>query len=91
MPDASSQEASTDADSQEQAKELYKELMRKSGVSGKELRDLASKNGWTVEGQEGSHIICKRGNAKRPLVIPNHRELKKGTKRGILKKLLGLK
>jgi predicted RNA binding protein YcfA (HicA-like mRNA interferase family) len=48
-------------------------------ISGKELCKLFQKNGYTlVPGGKGSHIKLKKSGCP-TVIIPNHRELKKGT------------
>jgi predicted RNA binding protein YcfA (HicA-like mRNA interferase family) len=52
-------------------------------VSGAEAISALERLGFTVVRQRGSHIILRKGSYG--CVIPNHRELKVGTLRGILK------
>jgi len=52
-------------------------------VSGWELAKIAVKLGFEIRRQSGSHLILKKG--EKLLVIPQHRQLKKGTLLQILK------
>ncbi len=54
-------------------------------MSGKEMLKLFLKDGWRVLRQKGSHVaVGKEGQVE---TIPMHRELAKGTERGLLKRL----
>lgn len=55
-------------------------------ISGKEMRKLFCKAGYTVAGVKGSHWNLKKEGAP-PVTIPNHKELKKGLEHA-LKKIL---
>ena len=55
-------------------------------VSGKEMVKVLTKIGYSVHYQKGSHIHLKRLiHPYDRIVVPNHKELRKGTLRGILK------
>jgi predicted RNA binding protein YcfA (HicA-like mRNA interferase family) len=55
-------------------------------VSGKELVKALSKIGYEVDHQTGSHIILRQKNPPhRRLVVPNHKEIAKGTLRAIIR------
>ncbi len=54
-------------------------------MSGKEMVRLYEQNGWVVVRQNGSHIRMTKGSSH--VTIPAHRELKRGTEHGLLKKL----
>lgn len=58
-------------------------------VSGAELVRALEKSGFHVIRQRGSHIVLQRRDAQQTLttVIPNHKELAKGTLHTILKKV----
>lgn len=58
-------------------------------VSGAALVTALEKSGFQVLRQRGSHIILQRRHGDRTLttVVPNHKELAKGTLRVILKKV----
>lgn len=53
-------------------------------LSGKEMIKLLRDNGWEVDRVKGSHHYMKK-KGFRPIVVPFHKELKKGTERSILK------
>ncbi|SUS08056.1 conserved hypothetical protein [Candidatus Defluviicoccus seviourii] len=52
-------------------------------VSGAEAVLALERLGFVVARQRGSHIVMRRGSSG--CVVPDHRELKKGTLTGILK------
>lgn len=54
-------------------------------ISGKQAIKILEKHGFTVSRQRGSHIVltAETASGKRITVVPNHRELKKGTLRSI--------
>jgi len=52
------------------------------GVSGKEARRAFERLGFVFKRQRGSHVILRRGN--RGCVVPMHREINRGTLKGIL-------
>lgn len=54
-------------------------------VSGDELISALSKLGWVVVRQRGSHVRLRHPERVVPLVVPLHRELKRGTLAGILR------
>ena len=43
------------------------------------------RDGWSVVGQRGSHARLKKEGRRYALVVPLHKELKKGTLAGILR------
>jgi len=54
--------------------------------SGKEVCKAFAKLGYFIDHQTGSHIILRNVNPPhRRLTIPNHKEIAKGTLRGIIK------
>ena len=53
-------------------------------LSGKELVKVIGKLGYTINDQKGSHIHL-RHPVKRPLTVPNHPEIARGTLRTIIK------
>ncbi len=56
-------------------------------VSGREMIRLLTKMGFRVVGSRGSHIRLKKRNEKvLTVVVPDHRELAKGTLRSIMRK-----
>jgi len=54
-------------------------------VSGAELIDALEKLGWVAVRQRGSHVRLRHPHKPVPLVVPLHRELKRGTLAGILR------
>ena len=54
-------------------------------VSGEQLIAALSKLGWAVVRQRGSHVRLKHDDRTLALVVPLHRELKRGTLAGILR------
>lgn len=53
-------------------------------ISGKETLRALRKIGYYVRDQEGSHIHL-RHPVRKPLTIPNHREISRGTLRAIIR------
>lgn len=55
-------------------------------LSGLELVKILSKIGYEIDHQTGGHIILRcRNPPYRRLTVPKHKELSKGTLRGIIK------
>jgi predicted RNA binding protein YcfA (HicA-like mRNA interferase family) len=54
-------------------------------VSGDELISALGKLGWVVARQRASHVRLRHPERAVPLVVPRHRELKRGTLGGILR------
>ena len=54
-------------------------------VSGTQLVNVLQKLGWEVARQRGSHVRLKHQDRAVSLVVPLHRELKRGTLNGILR------
>lgn len=54
-------------------------------VSGQQLVAALEKLGWVVVRQRGSHVRLKHPAHSTALVVPLHRELKRGTLAGILR------
>ncbi len=56
-------------------------------ISGKDLAKLFKKNGYEEikGGGKGSHIKLRKGN--KTIIIPAHKELKKGLERVLMKQL----
>jgi predicted RNA binding protein YcfA (HicA-like mRNA interferase family) len=54
-------------------------------VSGRRLVKLLEAEGWVVARQRGSHVRLRKDGRRLALVVPLHRELKKGTVAGILR------
>lgn len=54
-------------------------------VSGKRLIKALEEEGWEVVRQRGSHVRLKKQGRRNALVVPLHREIKRGTLAGILR------
>jgi predicted RNA binding protein YcfA (HicA-like mRNA interferase family) len=54
--------------------------------SGKDVAKALRRSGYVVDHQRGSHLFMHNLEKNSSLVIPLHKELKKGTLHGILKK-----
>jgi len=53
-------------------------------VSGERLVRALEQEGWQQVRQRGSHVRLKHPDRSNALTVPLHRELKRGTLRGIL-------
>jgi predicted RNA binding protein YcfA (HicA-like mRNA interferase family) len=58
---------------------------RQPVVSGQQLIKAMEKDGWVVVRQRGSHVRLKKPGRRYALVVPLHREIRKGTLSGILR------
>lgn len=54
-------------------------------IPGKKCVKALSKTGFYFKRQQGSHIILRRDNPFAQLVVPNHKELDRGTLRAIIR------
>jgi predicted RNA binding protein YcfA (HicA-like mRNA interferase family) len=54
-------------------------------VSGKSLVKALRNDGWEVARQRGSHVRLKKTGRRNALVVPLHKEIKRGTLGGILR------
>jgi predicted RNA binding protein YcfA (HicA-like mRNA interferase family) len=54
-------------------------------VSGRRLVKVLEAEGWEVARQRGSHVRLRKDGRRLALVVPLHRELKRGTVAGILR------
>ncbi len=54
-------------------------------ISGQECMRALLKTGFYFKRQHGSHIILRRDNPFAQVVVPNHKELDRGTLRAILR------
>ncbi len=54
-------------------------------VSGRECVRALERAGFYLKRQEGSHMILRRDNPFAQVVVPDHRELDRGTLRAILR------
>lgn len=55
------------------------------GISGRECVKALQKVGFFIKRQESSHIILRRDTPFSQLVIPDHKELDRGTLRAIIR------
>ena len=56
-------------------------------ISGKECIKALEKVGFKIARQRGSHIVLVRDNPKATVIVPNHKELDRGTLRAIIRQL----
>lgn len=54
-------------------------------VSGRECAKALGKVGFYLKRQEGSHMILRRDDPFAQLVVPDHKELDRGTLRAIIR------
>lgn len=54
-------------------------------ISGRECASALQKIGFYLRRQEGSHMILRRDKPFAQMVVPNHKELDRGTLRGIIR------
>ena len=54
-------------------------------ISGRECLKALSSAGFYLKRQEGSHMILRRESPFTQLVVPDHRELDRGTLRAIIR------
>ena len=54
-------------------------------VSGRDCVKALQKAGFEIVRQRGSHIVLTRENPYAQVVVPDHKELDRGTLRGILR------
>ncbi|MCI2429217.1 type II toxin-antitoxin system HicA family toxin [Candidatus Acetothermia bacterium] len=54
-------------------------------VSGRRVAQAFARAGWTIR-EEGPHIILTKAGVRYNLSVPNHRSLKKGTLRSLIRK-----
>jgi predicted RNA binding protein YcfA (HicA-like mRNA interferase family) len=60
-------------------------MTRLPSVSGRECVRALERVGFYVDRQRGSHIVMKRDDPPARVVVPDHRELKRGTLRAIIR------
>jgi predicted RNA binding protein YcfA (HicA-like mRNA interferase family) len=56
------------------------------GISGRECIKALYKTGFYFKRQEGSHIIIRQDDPFVQLVVPDHKELDRGTLRSIIRR-----
>lgn len=54
-------------------------------LSGRDVVRVFESLGWSVARQSGSHIILVKEGAMATLSVPDHREVAKGTLRGLIR------
>lgn len=54
-------------------------------VSGQDCVKALEKIGFYFKRQEGSHIVLRRDDPFSQVIVPNHRELDRGTLRAIIR------
>jgi predicted RNA binding protein YcfA (HicA-like mRNA interferase family) len=54
-------------------------------VSGREAVRAFTKVGWQISRQEGSHVILTEPGNPVILVVPDHREIRRGTLRSLIR------
>ena len=54
-------------------------------ISGRECVKALARAGFTFKRQEGSHIIVRRDEPFAQIVVPDHKELDRGTLRAIIR------
>ena len=54
-------------------------------ISGKDCINALSKAGFYFKRQSGSHVVLRRDDPYTQLVVPNHKELDRGTLRAIIR------
>ena len=59
-------------------------MTRLPRISGKECVNALQKAGFHVKRQKGSHIVLRRDEPYAQVVVPNHKELDRGTLQAIL-------
>ena len=60
-------------------------MSRLPRISGRECVRALEKAGFFIRRQEGSHIILRRGEPFAQVVVPDHKELDRGTLRAIIR------
>ncbi|OGQ90898.1 MAG: hypothetical protein A2253_12175 [Deltaproteobacteria bacterium RIFOXYA2_FULL_55_11] len=56
-------------------------------ISGRECLKILQKAGFALRRQEGSHMILRRDDPFCQVVVPDHKELDRGTLRAILRSI----
>ena len=56
-------------------------------ISGKECIKALEKIDFVIVRQRGSHIVLVRENSKTTVIVPNHKELDRGTLRAIIRQV----
>ena len=56
-------------------------------ISGKECIKALKKVGFEITRQRGSHVILTKENPKFTIIVPNHKQLDRGTLRAIIRQV----
>ncbi len=48
-------------------------------LSARKVINALTRLGYSIDHQKGSHVVLKRNDGQRTLVVPDHRELDRGT------------
>ena len=62
-------------------------MSRLPQVSGSDVVSALQRIGFSVRRQHGSHIIMRRDSPFAQTVVPNHRQIDRGTLRAILRQI----
>jgi predicted RNA binding protein YcfA (HicA-like mRNA interferase family) len=54
-------------------------------LSGKEVRRALERAGFSLDRQQGSHMVFCRENPYRAVVVPDHKQIRPGTLRAIIR------
>jgi predicted RNA binding protein YcfA (HicA-like mRNA interferase family) len=60
-------------------------MTRLPSVSGRECVQALGRAGFYLKRQEGSHMVLRRDSPFAQVVVPDHRELDRGTLRAIIR------
>lgn len=60
-------------------------MSKLSSISGRACVKALERAGFVVRRQEGSHVILRRSQPFAQLVVPDHKELDRGTLRAIVR------
>ena len=60
-------------------------MSRLPKISGRDCVKVLGKVGFYLKRQHGSHMILRRDNPFAQVVVPNHKELDRGTLRAIIR------
>ena len=60
-------------------------MSRLPGVSGRRCVRALERAGFTLHQRHGSHIVMRHTRTARRVVVPDHRELKRGTLQSIIR------
>jgi predicted RNA binding protein YcfA (HicA-like mRNA interferase family) len=55
-------------------------------ISGREAVRAFERAGWKISRREGSHIILTKSGTSVTLSVPDHREVRRGTLRSLIRK-----